>query len=218
MNKTFTWTRPDEPNKADATGSRTIDITYTGFRYLLVELDPKLGTGAAIRMSDDINDPMLDASSMTHNQWEYVVVDAEQHPALACALTQEYTHEDPNDWSETLTDADGNTFTWEHSYNETTGVIDEETDGLHGGYKYNFVTQQWTGPTYQIHSLSQDEWLEGMQSQIVALQAALDRGTLTEDQTQEVTAYKAWLEDAPRLYDGIDHWKIPFDLPWPTCV
>lgn len=218
MNKTFTWTRPDEPLKTDATGTRTIEITYTGPRYLLVELDPAQGTGTAIRMSDDADDPVLDASSMSHNQWEYVVVDAEDHPALACELTLQYTHEDPNDWSETLTDADGESFTWEFTYDETTGVISYETDGVHGGYKYNFILQEWVGPTYMTHDLSEEGWNEGRLRQISVLQSALDKGNLTDEQTAEVTAYKEWLEDVPRKYAGIDHYKIPFDLPWPTYV
>lgn len=216
MNKTFTWTRPDEPNKPEATGVRTIDITYTGPRYLLVELDPASGKGTAIRSSEDENDPILDASSLAHNQWEYVVVDAETQTALACDLTQQYTHEDPNDWEETLTDADGEDFVFSVTYDEDTGLIAYETDGLCGGYTYNFVNQEWDGPVFLTHDLSNEGFEEVRLKQISVMQEALDRGNLTEDQTSEVTTYKAWLEDIPRKYAGIDHWKIPYDLPYPT--
>lgn len=218
MIKTFTWTRPDEPYKTAATGTRTIDITYKGGRYLLVEVDPREGTGSMIRESDNLNDPELDRSQFKPNQFTYVLVDADELPGLACSLTLNYTHADPNDWTETLTDADGNTFTWEHIYDETTGLIEHETTGVNGGYKYNSSTGQWEGPEYRTHMVAREDALEGWARQATELQNALDSASekgLTEGQIAEITTYKEFLESIPTKYAGIDHWKIPFELNWP---
>lgn len=221
MEKTFTWNRPDEPYVNSSTGTRTIDITYTGPRYLLVELDPKLGTGSCIRSSEDENDPILDASNLAHNQWEYVIVDAEELPALACSLTLAYKHPDPNDWTETLTDADGEEFVFEHTYDETTGVIDHETAGLNGGYTYNFNLKTWEGPEYREHMVSATDFENGRLDMISQMQNRLDnKETLgyTAEQIESITNYKEYLESVPTKYADIPHWKLPSLIDYPENI
>lgn len=218
MIKTFTWTRPDEPYKTAATGTRTIEVTYKGPRYLLVEVDPREGTGSLVRAAEDPADPELSTEQFRNNQWTYVLVDADESPALASALTLNYTHPDPNDWSETVTDADGETSTWEHNYDETTGLIEHETVGVNGGFTYNSSTGQWQGPEYRTHMVERqdalDGWARQAQDLATVLSEAEGRG-LTQDQIDDITAYKEFLESIPTKYADVDHWKIPFTLDWP---
>ena len=219
MIKTFTWTRPDEPYKTAATGTRTIEITYKGTKYHLVEVEKRTGTGAIVGSADDLNDSALSKDRFPDKEkYEYVIIDADTMPGLASALTLSYTHPDPNDWTETLTDADGETFTWEHNYDETTGLIEHETTGVNGGYVFNVSTQSWEGPEFRTHMTDPTETLAGWAAQAQELQTALDNAEnleLTDAQIAEITAYKNFLESIPVKYAGIDHWKIPFTLDWP---
>ena len=68
----------------------------------------------------------LDATGYEPDEYDYIVMDANESDEMAmrCAfITDEYTHPDVADYTEEVTDADGDKYTWTHVYEGTTGML-----------------------------------------------------------------------------------------------
>ena len=118
MNKTFTVTYADEPYKTTTADGNTFECTYVGPRWILAQVDRDDDqVREAGRSDSSADDPALDPSGYEPDVYDYIVMDANESDdmAMRCAfITDEYTHPDVADYSEEITDADGDTYTWEH--------------------------------------------------------------------------------------------------------
>lgn len=222
MIKTFTWTRPDQPYYTTTELNRTIEVTYNGPRYWLIEYDPVDGICRCANGGSSLDDPALDHSAFAANEWEYVVVDAndEAITPIVAYLTDMYTHPDPTDHTETFEDADGNEYTYSHTYDETTGLLTHDCWAT--SVTYNAETKQFNGPLFRTHVNSKEETFRLWKEQAAELRRKCD--TNEEDWTDaEIAEVREWadhLEDIPRRFADIDHWKIP-DVVFnnePSCI
>ena len=78
------------------------------------------------RSDPSADDPRFRPWNRAPDVYDYIVMDANESDdmAMRCAfITDEYTHPDVADYPEEITDADGDTYTWEHVYEGGTGML-----------------------------------------------------------------------------------------------
>ena len=143
--------------------------------------------------------------------------------AMRCAfITDEYTHPDAADYSEEITDADGDTYTWEHVYEGGTGMLAHiyVSDSL----LYNHETRTWTNPVLRTHNNSRELTLQTWADQAAGIRRALSsdgdaHNNFTDAERTTLGNHATWLESTPTKYANIDHWKIPYpDAVLPNYV
>ena len=213
MNKTITLAMPDEPYKTTTAKGDTFDIVYTGPRYVLLQVDRddheirEMGRG---KLATDTN---LDPAPFEQDAYAYVLVDtkADDYSTLVAAyVTNEYTHIDIPDYAETITDADGGEFTWNHTNENGTGMLGHIY--WNNSIKYNPETSTFSGPDIREHVNSRASVLENATTTAAIITAALadSEQTFSDADRATLTTYAAWLTDLDRLYAGINHWKMPW--------
>jgi hypothetical protein len=215
-NQTFTVNLPDEPYKATTELGLSFECTYTGPRYVLMQIDKDDFQCREAGRGDKADDRSLDESYFEQDDYLYCVVDSTTSAANAmrCAyVTHEYTHPDVPDYEENLTDADGNEWTWTHQYEGTTGMLAH----LHWSDSLlnDIGGDGWSGPTLRTHVNTRQSVLDGCKAQHETIDAALldtVNQTMTDADRTTLVNHSAWLKlvVADVRYDGINHWKIPF--------
>jgi hypothetical protein len=216
MNKTFTWTLPDEPYKNTTLQGNTIDITYTGPKYVLVQVDRDDHECHFMGGSDNINDTVLDHSGYAQDDYDYVILDASVQTMEAAYITEMYTHADPEDYTETFTDADGEEHTYEHIVDGTSNIMQHHT--WSNSVKYNADSKIWSGPEFRTHANDRATTMQAFSDQAQGLQDMLDdpEMDIPEDARAKLAEIRDYCADIERKFAGIDHWKIPFDFEFPA--
>ena len=226
MNKTFTVTYADEPYKTTTADGNTFECTYVGPRWILAQVDRDDDhVREAGRSDSSADDPALDPSGYEPDVYDYIVMDANESDdmAMRCAfITDEYTHPDVADYSEEITDADGDTYTWEHVYEGGTGMLAHiyVSDSL----LYNHETRTWTNPVLRTHNNSRELTLQTWADQAAGIRRALSsdgdaHNNFTDAERTTLGNHATWLESIPTKYANIDHWKIPIpDAVLPNYV
>ena len=211
--KTFTVTYPDQPYHDTTADGNTFECTYTGPRYILVQVDRDDNQCREAARGDAPTDPQLDPAGYEQDEYEYVLLDAwanDDNARYAAFMTDEYTHPDVADYTEECTDADGNTWTWTHVYEGTTGML------AHIYYQdsllYFHETNTWREPQFRMHANSRQSVIDSLEGQADAIRRALADSdqTFTDEERTTLNNHADWLDDAERKYEGINHWKWPF--------
>ena len=213
MNITVPVTLPEEPYKTETTKGTTFDITYSGPRFVLMQIDKDDHQVREAGRGDKADDKEVDEKGYEQDEYNYLLVDAMESAdaAFRCAyVTHEYTHADVADYSEELTDADGTKFTWEHAYEGTTGMLGHIYWGE--SLLYNVGSQEWSGPTFRTHVNSKQSVIDSCKDQAEIIDKALadSSQTISDADRTTLTNHSTWLKSVETKYDGIDHWKIPF--------
>lgn len=224
MRKTFTWTRPDQPYHTTTDNNLTIEVTYLGPRYIMLQVDRDDHQCHVAFMDDDPSAEGLDVSlrpggensDIPADEFHYVVLDADEHPAIASFLTDDYEHEDPSDYTETYTDADGEDHTYNHVYDGTSNIINH--DCYQTSVTWDPDTRTFAGPVFREHANTLEVTVAALISQAEGIEEALanPNSDLTEAERTELTEFAAELRDMPRKYAGIDHWKWDCRESFPT--
>ncbi|MDC0002462.1 hypothetical protein OAP94_00365 [bacterium] len=216
MNKTFTVTYADEPYKTTVADGNTFECTYTGPRYILGQVDRDDDQVREAGRADTAGDDALDATGYEPDEYDYIVLDAAESDdmALRCAfMTDEYTHPDVDDYSETITTADGTEYTWTHVYEGTTGMLAHIYVG--DSLLYNHETTTWTNPTLRTHNNTRESTLGSWVLQAAGIRRAISSdgdaiNNLTSAEKTTLANHATWLESIAVQYAGIDHWKVNY--------
>ena len=213
MRKTFTVTYPDQPYHTTTDLNNTFECTYNGPRFILVQVDKDDHQCREASRSEKADDPCLDPANFEQDDYEYVLLDAAESDEMAkyaAYMTDDYTHPDVADYEEEITDADGDTWTWNHVYEGTTGMLPHIY--WQGTLLYNPSTGVWTHPTFREHVNSRESVVESCTVQAAAIDRALadSEQNFTDEERTKLTNHSAWLKDVDRKYAGINHWKWPF--------
>lgn len=217
MRKTFTWTRPDQPYHTTTDSNLTIEVTYLGPRYLMLQVDRDDHECHISFLSDDLTDDGLDvALRPTNDEFHYVVLDADEYPHIAAFLTDDYEHEDLSDYEETFTDADGDEHTYTHVYDGTSNIINH--DCWPTSVTWDPESRTFAGPVFRTHANTLEVTLEAITAQAEGIEEALADETkvFTDADRTELSEYAAELRDMSRKYAGIDHWKWEFRDSFPA--
>lgn len=217
MRKTFTWTRPDQPYHTTTENGNTIEVTYLGPRYLMLQVDRDDHQCHIAHMDDDLTTDGLNvALRPTNDEFHYVVLDANVNPEIASYLTDDYEHEDPSDYEETFTDADGNSHTYTHVYDGTSNIINHDT--FQGSVTYDPDTGTYAGPVFRNHANTLEMTVEATLAQADGIAQALadPNSNLSDADKAELTEYEAELRDMSRKYADIDHWKWEYRDSFPA--
>jgi len=213
INKQITVTYPDQPYHTTTDLNNTFQLTYVGPRYILVQVDRDDFQAREAGRSDDLNDPAIDPAGYEQDDYYYTLLDAESSDdacLYAAYMTDEYTHPDIADYTEECTDADGNTWTFDHVYEGTTGMLPHIywTESL----LYYPESDTWRAPQFREHVNSRESVVEVAERDARAIKRALadsNQSFTAEDRTT-LSDYADWLASVDTLYAGINHWKWPY--------
>ena len=217
--KTFTVTYADQPYHTTTELGNTFECTYTGPRYILVQVDKDDNQCREAARGDSLDEPQMDASGYEQDEFDYVTIDAwssDEMALYAAFMTDEYTHPDVDDYTEECTDADGNTWTFTHVYEGTTGMLPHIYYG--DSLLYFHETNTWRAPQLREHNNTRQSVIDSVTVQAAAIRRALadPNQTFTAEERATLDAHADWCEDCERLYADIDHWKWNFaDDPLP---
>jgi len=83
MRKTFTVTYPDQPYHTTTDDGNSFECTYTGPRYILVQVDKDDHQCREAARSEKADDPALDPSGYEQDDYHYVLLDAAESDEMA---------------------------------------------------------------------------------------------------------------------------------------
>ena len=213
MKKAFTFTLPDEPYVTTTNDNNTVECMYDGPRWLCLcvengtnvvrNVETTGETEADLRIEDQLEDGHY-----------FIAVKAADYTVVAAYLTHNYTHEEVTDIEETLTDADGDTFTFEYHFDDA-GVIGQVC--YFGSVKWNPDSETFSGPKFREHANTREETLANFELLADTIDASLanDENNYSDEDRRRLTEHAAWVRSIPTKYADIKHWKIPFhtDIP-----
>lgn len=215
MIKNFTFTLPDGPYLTTTENGQTVNCTYNGAKYLClcVNNETKMVRNVE-RTGETIAE--LDMDNQIEDGHFFVVLDASVNPLQAAYLTHDYTHEEIEDIEETLTDADGETFTFNFHYDDT-GVIGQVT--WFDSVKY-ISDGVYEGPKYREHVNDREDTISNFEKLAEQIDASLknpDNEYSDADRTK-LEGHRDWLKTIRTKYADHPHWKIPFKSNIPTLL
>ena len=209
IEKAFNIKIPNQPYVDDFSDHKEQAAVYNGDRYIKFQYHASTGHIVNVIGNGDTEEEMVANEGPLMEDHLPAVLDADAAPLHAALITRQYTAGDVADYTENLgtTDAEGNAETWEHYWNDGTGLLSQI---------YNIESMKWESnaivmPEFKTHGITRESFLEGITQQIAACTTELARSDVYSDgETAEITAYKTTLEGIEAKYDGVDHWKIPF--------
>ncbi len=213
MRKNFTFLLPDEPYKNTTALNKVQNAVYTGPRYFAICVIDATGEIKYVARRGE-TEAELDFDSLTDDDpaTTFYKIDAGQHPLAASYLLHTYeTGEVPN-FVDNLTDADGNTWTYEYHYDDNTGAIGQ----CFYGQSMKYINNQFIGPDYRLHAVTKASMIENYLRMATAIEQSLQANDYSDEDREALEEHVAWLRDLERRYAGIDHWKIPFPSNLPT--
>lgn len=210
MNLKFNLPIPNQPFSEDFSEGKTIPCVYTGYRYVVVGINP--ANGRVMSVDRKSNEP-IDVSEFEDDvlTFEQISVTSTNVVGMA-AITGDYTHDEVV-YSEALNDDE----TFEYPYSENNGINDIYS--MVNNPTWDSVSGTFGGFVVKTHPISQENFEEDLANRIAewkAIEANTD-GELDADQLAEVTAFVQYMENFTTKYAGIEHWKVPF-LPTPDIT
>ena len=117
------------------------------------------------------------------------------------------------DYSEEITDADGDKYTWTHVYEGTTGMLAHIYVG--DSLLYNHESKTWRDPVLREHNNSREDTLKTWADMAAGIRRALStdgeaHNNLTDAEKKTLGDHATWLESIPVKYADVNHWKIPY--------
>ena len=214
MIKQFTFTLPDEPYVQTTANNNTVNCTYDGPKWLCLCVENGTNKVRNLELSAE-SEAELQMEHQIEDGHYHIAVQAKDHPLIAAYFTHSYSHEEIDDISETVTDADGETFTYEYSY-DSAGVIGQVC--YSESVTWNPDTETFSGPEYREHANTREETLAQWAAYADELEANLDspETDYTEADEAALRAHVVWLRSIPTKYADVKHWKIPFPSELPT--
>lgn len=209
IEKAFNIKIPNQPYVDDFSADKEQAAVYNGNRYIKFQYHATTGHIVGVIGNGDTEEEMVANEGPLMEGHLPAVVDADAAPLHAALITRQYTTGEVADYTETLstTDADGVAETWEHFWNDDTGLLSQIYNIQTMKYEDNAIVM----PEFKTHGISKESFYEGVNSQIAACTAELAReGVYSDAEVTTITAYKTTLEGMATKYDGIEHWKIPF--------
>jgi hypothetical protein len=211
ITKNFNIVLADEPYVDTTALNKTYPATYTGPKYIKVQIDIESGYAEKVIFgTDDLSEMTSFEGYAKEPGKTYTVIDATVNPFEAAYMTGMYDTGVVEDYSEDIgtTDEEGNPETWNYVWEDNRGMISQQYMGL----DLKFVSGAWVRPRFRVHALTRESFLASMTVQINAITAALAKAdsTLTDADKAKLETYKTWLQNIPTKYAGVKHWKIPF--------
>lgn len=205
---------PDEPYVTTTANNNTVEIRYDGPKWLCFCVEN--GTNKVRNLeSEGETEADLHFEHQIEDGHYHIKVRAADHPLIAAYFTHCYTHPEVPTYEEDCTDADGDTWTWTHTYGEN-GILN------HVHFNESVVwdpdAETFSGPQFRTHANTREETMAQFAYQADVTEENLDSPD-TEYTTEEDTALRAhvaWLRSIPTKYADIKHWKIPFPSDLPT--
>tara|TARA_E500000075_G_C6828497_1_gene239078 strand:- start:28 stop:684 length:657 start_codon:yes stop_codon:yes gene_type:complete len=209
IEKAFNIAIPNQPYVDDFSDGTEHASVYNGDRYIKFQYHAETGHIVNVIGNGDTEDEMVANEGPLMEGHLPAVLDADAAPLHAALITRHYTTGEVADYTENLgtTDAEGNAETWEHFWNDGTGLLSQI---------YNIETMKWVDnaivmPEFKTHGISRESFLEGVNQQIAACTSELARNDVYSDgEIATITAYKTTLEGIETKYADVLHWKIPF--------
>ena len=214
MIKQFTFTLPDEPYVQTTANNNTVNCTYDGPKWLCFAVENGTNKVRNLELTAETEEGLMMEHQIEDGHY-HIAVEAKDHPLIAAYFTHSYTHEEIEDISETLTDADGETFTFEYHYDDN-GVIGQVC--YNDSVTWVPGTETFTGPIRREHANSREETMKQFVLQADSLEENLNSPDTdyTDEDDAALRAHVEWLRSIPTKYADIPHWKIPFPVELPT--
>lgn len=210
MEKDFVIPLPNEPYSNDYSQGKSVKAKYKGHRYLLLAVDEKTFN---IEYVAERSEESMDFDLEQYRdvpRVKHVAIDADKLTWEAAYVTKEYTHDDIPNY--VFTHADGTVY--EFTYAHETGILDQIY--LIESIKYDLENDKIHRPMDRLHTVSREDYLEAVKEHTAMVKKTLSTNNMiSADDRQKLVDFQKWLEKIPRLYQDVDHWKIPWpgDLP-----
>ena len=209
ITKAFTIAIPDQPYVDDFSGGKTQAATYNGPKFIKFQYHKDTGVISSVIGDGDTEDLMSQNELPCMEDHLSGYINAEENTLEAALITRSYDAGEVPNHTEDLgtTDADGNAETWEHEWNDGTGLLSQiyKLDTIK--YQSNAVVM----PEFRTHGLSREAFMEGVTGQIAGCDTELAKSDVyTDEEIASITAYKTFLESVSTKYADVDHWKIKF--------
>lgn len=197
--KQFTIKIPDEPFKTARNLGKTVTCTYSGPRFIVVELNPYTG---------ECMSPVgfyIDHTQINLNQYyrgdecKIILVDADKNPFEASYITHHYTNEEIDDYVFKINGEE----VWRYGYEKQTGIFSDIFKPL--ALVYDFTKEQFLPVPFAEHGITKEEFWKGIEGIIKEYESR-------KENSKECKEYLSYLKNLKSKYNNIDHWKIPFKI------
>ena len=199
MEKTFSINIPSEPYGEIDENAIAVNVTYNGPAYIVFSLDSNGDFYSIEGNFEELSE--FDLADFVHEGHTFHVLDASKNTFEAAHLTNFYTNETVEDYSETLSTGE----TVEYAY-PMDGILNVFWKP---GLSYNPENNTWSAPERVEEPISATEILKNIASRVAELETALADNTYTEEETKEINDWITWGKAAPTNYAGLAGWKIP---------
>lgn len=208
MTHEFEFVYPDGPYKTTTDAALTATISYTGPRYILLEIHPN---GDFSLVGGNTIKSALESQITNMNQTlAYRILDVTEHPVEVCYLTKEYTHEELPEIVKVLPNDK------EFRYNWGTKIIEEVID--QNSITWDVNNDQITSAEFRVHPLTTAEVIQGFLNQADRIEAVLADPIepMPAEDVEILNDHIAWLRAWGTTYDGFEHWEVPYPTEIPN--
>jgi hypothetical protein len=212
MKKSFVIQIPDEPFKNSFVQGKTVNAEYYGPRYLLLAVDKSTKTVEYVAQASDESADVFNLEEYKDvPDVDHVSIDASENLLEAAYITNQYTNEKVEDYTETLPNGD----VWTYDYPDGNGIL---SDFWHvNDIKYDITTRLFTHPSFHYHALTRSRFFDSVNWHITTIGAALEdrKNTYSVEERDKLESFKTRLTNLETTMKNVDHWKIvwPTDLP-----
>jgi hypothetical protein len=208
MNKQFTFTLPDEPYKTSTSQNKTVEVTYTGPRYLALCVIQQTGEIKYVARRGEL-ETELDFESLVDDDpaTEFVKLDAMTHTFEAAYLTGMYTTPEVEDYE--FERPDGSKYVYH--YDDHHGCIGQ----CMYGQDMKYINGAYTTPGYREHALTRESFIQSNTQLANIIRNSVQVNSYSAEDAAALLEHATWLDNLETTYANMDHWKIPFstDIP-----
>jgi hypothetical protein len=205
MTKKFSVAIPDEPFKNTFELEKTVEVTYTGPKFIVVSHDPTTNRIHGVDGYFDNRDD-IDLSNFVDETYQFAIIDALAHPLECAILTGYYTNPEIESYTETLITGE----IWEERYT-INGILDNLFNKWN--LKYYPDTDSLSEPEYQTFPTTREQFLQSLTVAIDAMTKEKASALAAGESESEIAKYDniiSWCENFEETYGDTEHWKIPF--------
>lgn len=202
----YTFDINDEPHTSVSTGKRQATITYTGPRFLYVEVCSELEKALVVVHSTD-SEPDLDTALerlSAIDSRSIIEIDGSQQPLVASIISGFYSLEIP-DYEEELP----NGTVYKHAHCDTPDI--SEIFNIHS-MKFDIEKKDFVEYLYHVIPTTKDDMVVAVEMILEKVEAALAdplKG-FTDEEVAALNTYKDQLNAYITDIETHDHWKIDF--------